>query len=261
MEGTPWLAAMDYMKYIYLAGLVMTLACMAKVIYVFHQTSKKQAALEETRRDFINAMAHELKTPLGIIRNFVENLKEHNMEEKRDYYLTQIIGQTEEMDDLVTEMIGISKLDSQKLELRKEKVSFSALIREQMDRFQPMLREKNIQVRYEDQVDFVAEGDREYLARAVWNLLSNAVDYNIPGGSILARVEGDRCVIENTGFPMNEEQLAHAFDLFYTEDHSRSGKDRHMGMGLFLAKKILTLHGMELALENTGDGVRAVIRK
>ena len=261
MEGTPWLAAMDYMKYIYLAGLVMTLACMAKVIYVFHQTSKKQAALEETRRDFINAMAHELKTPLGVIRNFAENLMEHNMEEKRDYYLTQIIGQTEEMDGLVTEMIGISKLDSKELELRKENISFSELIREQMERFQPMIREKNIQVRYEDQVDFLADGDREYLARAVWNLLSNAVDYNIPGGSILVRIEGDRCVIENTGFPMSEEQLAHAFDLFYTEDHSRSGKDRHMGMGLFLAKKILTLHGMELALENTGDGVRAVIRK
>lgn len=261
MEGTPWLAAMDYMKYIYLAGLVMTLACMAKVIYAFHQTSKKQAALEETRRDFINAMAHELKTPLGVIRNFAENLMEHNMEEKRDYYLAQIIGQTEEMNGLVTEMIGISKLDSKELELRKEKISFSELIREQMERFQPMIREKNIQVRYEDKGDFLADGDREYLARAVWNLLSNAVDYNIPGGSILVRIEGERCVIENTGFPMNEEQLVHAFDLFYTGDNSRSGKDRHMGMGLFLAKKILELHGMGLALENTGDGVRAVVSR
>lgn len=261
MEANPWHAAIDYMKYIYLAALILTLACMAKVIYVFHQTNKKQAALEETRRDFINAMAHELKTPLGVIRNFAENLMEHNMEEKRDYYLTQIIGQTEEMDGLVTEMIGISKLESEKLELRKETVSFGELIREQMERFQPMIREKNLQVRYEEKADFLVEGDREYLARAVWNLLSNAVDYNIFGGSILVRTEGERCIIENTGFPMGEEQLAHAFDLFYTEDKNRSGKDRHMGMGLFLAKRILDLHGMELALENTGDGVRAVIVK
>lgn len=261
MEGTPWLAAMDYMKYIYLAGLVLTIACMAKVIYVFHQTSKKQAALEETRRDFINAMAHELKTPLGVIRNFAENLMEHNMEEKRDYYLTQIIGQTEEMDGLVTEMIGISKLESEKLELRKETVSFAKLIREQMERFSPMLREKNLQVRYEEKADFLVEGDREYLARAVWNLLSNAVDYNIPDGSILVRTEGERCIIENTGFPMGEDQLVHAFDLFYTEDQSRSKKERHMGMGLFLAKKILELHGMGIGLENTGDGVRVVISK
>ena len=261
MEARPWHAAMDYMKYIYLIGFVFTLASLAKVLRAFHQTNRKQAALEETRRDFINAMAHELKTPLGIIRNFAENLMEHNMEEKRDYYLTQIIGQTEEMDGLVTEMIGISKLDSEKLEPGKEEVSFSELIREQMERFRPVIREKDLQVRYEDRVDFLVKGDREYLARAVWNLLSNAVDYNIPGGSILVRIEGERCVIENTGFPMKEEQLVHAFDLFYTEDHSRSGKDRHMGMGLFLAKKILTLHGMGLALENTGDGVRAVIRK
>ncbi len=261
MEARPWHAAMDYMKYIYLVALAFTLASMAKVIYAFRQTSKKQAALEETRRDFINAMAHELKTPLGVIRNFAENLMEHNMEEKRDYYLSQIIGQTEEMDGLVTEMIGLSKLESEKLELRKETVSFAKLIREQMERFSPMLREKNLQVRYEEKADFLVEGDREYLARAVWSLLSNAVDYNIPGGSILVRTEGERCIIENTGFPMGEEQLVHAFDLFYTEDQSRSGKDRHMGMGLFLAKKILELHGMGIALENTGDGVRAVISR
>lgn len=60
---------------------------------------------------------------------------------------------------------------------------------------------------------------------------------------------------------MNEEQLAHAFDLFYTSSKSRSGKEKHMGMGLFLAKKILELHGLSLALENTGNGIRAVIRR
>lgn len=95
----------------------------------------------------------------------------------------------------------------------------------------------------------------------MWNLLSNAVDYNIPGGSILIRTEGECCVIENTGFPMGEDQLLHAFDLFYTKDQSRSGKDRHMGMGLFLAKKILDLHGIKLTLENTSDGVRAVVSR
>lgn len=261
MEARPWLSAMDYMKYIYLAGFVLTLACMTSIIYVLNKTYDRQIRLEETRRDFTNAMAHELKTPLGIIRNFAENLFEHNMEEKRDYYISQIIGQTEEMDHLVAEMIEVSKLDSEEMILKKETVSFSKLIHQQADRFEPMIREKNILLRYEEKADFQAEGDKEYLARAIWNLLSNAVDYNVPDGSISIKINSDICIIENSGFPMDEEQLAHAFDLFYMGNKSRGGKEKHMGMGLFLAKKILELHGLRLTLENTDNGIRVAIRK
>lgn len=261
MESRPWLAAMDYMKYVYLAGFVMSLVCTLKIIHVFRKTYDAQAILEETRRDFTNAMAHELKTPLGVIRNFAENLMEHNMEEKRDYYLAQIIGQTEEIDRLVVKMIEISRLDSDELILKKEEVSFSGLVREQMARFGPMVREKNIQAQYQEEGDFLVSGDREYLAGAVWNLLSNAVEYNIPDGRIVIKTERDRCVIENTAMPMAEDELLHAFDMLYTGDKSRSKKEGHMGMGLFLAKKILGLHGLGLTLENTGDGVRAEIRK
>ena len=261
MEALPWLAALNYMKYIYLAGFLLSLACMAAIIHMQNKLYGRQALLEETRRDFTNAIAHELKTPLGIIRNFAENLFEHNMEEKRDYYISQIIGQTEEMDHLVAEMIEISKLDSDEIPLKKETVSFSRLIHQQADRFEPMLREKNILVRYEEKADFLMEGDREYLARAMWNLLSNAVDYNVPGGTILITIEQEMCTIETSGSPMDEEQLAHAFDLFYTGNKSRGGKDKHMGMGLFLTRKILELHNLSLMLENTADGVRAAIRR
>ena len=103
-------------------------------------------------------MAHELKTPLGIIRNFAENILEHNREEKRDYYLEQIIGQTEEMDRLVVEMIEISKLDSEELFLEKVAVSFRELAREQMARLEPAIREKGILVEYEGEEDFLVTG-------------------------------------------------------------------------------------------------------
>lgn len=261
MEARPWVTALDYMKYVYLAGFVLTLACMAAIIYMQNKTYGRQALLEETRRDFTNAIAHELKTPLGVIRNFAENLLEHNMEAKRDYYISQIIGQTEEMDHLVAEMIEISKLDSDETLLKKEAVSFSALLHEQADRFEPIVREKNILIRYEEKADFQLEGDKDYLARAIWNVLSNAIDYNVPEGTVSITIDRDLCAIENSGAHLEEEQLAHAFDLFYTGNKSRGGKDRHMGMGLFLAKKILELHGLAILLENTKDGVRVSIRK
>ncbi len=261
MESRPWLAAVDYMKYVYLVGAVLTAACMLAVIGMMNKVYVRQAALEETRRDFTNAMAHELKTPLGVIRNFAENLLEYHKEEKRDYYLSQIIGQTEEMDRLVGEMIEVSKLDSEKLVLAKEEVSFLALLQEELERFAPMIEEKKIQVEFPVQKeDFLVQGDRNYLAKAVWNLLVNAVDYNREGGKIFIQVDKEQCVIENSGEAMGEEALLHAFDLFYTSDKSRTGKDGHMGMGLYLAKKILELHHLKLVLSNVEGGVRVVIK-
>lgn len=263
MESCPWLAAMDYMKYVYLAGAVLTVLCMLAVIGMMRKVYARQAALEETRRDFTNAMAHELKTPLGIIRNFAENLLEHHREEKRDYYLLQIIGQTEEMDRLVAEMIEVSKLDSEELVLGREEVSFLALIREELERLAPLIEEKKLRVEFvrREGQDFLVQGDREYLAKAVWNLLANAVHYNVEGGRLLLQVEKDQWIVENSGEPMGEEALLHAFDLFYTDEQSRRGKEKHMGLGLYLAGKILELHQLKLTINNCGDGVRAVVRR
>lgn len=260
MEECPWTAALNYMKYVCFAGSVLTLACMFLVIYAFNKTYERQMALEQTRRDLTNAMAHELKTPLGIIRNFAENLIEHNMEEKHDYYLSQIVGQTEEMDHLVLEMIEISKLDSEDLVLKKEPVSMSALIHEQMERFNPLIQEKKLRIQYQQTADFQVDGDREYLAKAIWNLLSNAIDHNVPEGWIRVNIAENGCRIENPGEPLDEEQLRHAFDLFYTGDKSRAKKEKHMGLGLFLAEKIFRLHGISLALENTDDGIRVTVQ-
>jgi len=261
MEERPWIAAFDYMKYVFLAGLVLAVGCMIWIVRAFNRTYDRQMALEATRRDLTNAMAHELKTPLGIIRNFAENLIEYNMEEKRDYYLAQIIGQTEEMDHLVADMIEIAKLDSEELALKKENVSFAELIREQMERFAPLIEEKNLQVQYRVEADLQIDGDREYLAKAVWNLLSNAVEYNVSDGRIIVAVKEGMCSIENTGAHLSEEQIMHAFDLFYTGDKSRGKKVRHMGLGLFLAKRIFGLHGIGLSIENTDEGVRAVMQR
>lgn len=260
MESRPWLDAVQYMKYAYAAGLLVTLVSMAGVIYAFCQATARQARLEQTRRDFTNAIAHELKTPLGVIRNFSENLLEHSMEEKRDYYLTQIIGQTEEMDQMVLKMIEVSRLDSETLVLKKEPVSFAELVWEQLSRLQPVILAKQLQVQIQEDADFLIRGDREYLEKAVWNLLSNAAEHNLPGGQLQIRLASDSCTITNTSEPMTREQLLHAFDLLYTGDRSRSGVNGHLGMGLYLAKKILELHGIGVTLESEGEEVRVVIK-
>lgn len=101
------------------------------------------------------------------------------------------------------------------------------------------------------------EGDKDYLAKAVRNLLSNAAAYNVPEGRILITLKEKSCAIENTGFPLSEEQLKRSFELFYSGNKSQDGK--HMGMGRYLAEKIFSRHGLSIVLENTKIGVKTTI--
>lgn len=257
----PWLAAMDDLIYIYLGGFIIMLACMLKVIYSTNSVYKQRAALEETRRDFTNAIAHELKTPLGVIRGFAENTLEGTVREKQDYYQQQIIKQTEVVDQLVKEMICISKLDSEQLVLRKEPLTLRTIIEEQLSTLEHLSDEKNLEIRYDIKSDFNFKGDKQYFEKAIWNLLENAIEYNHLDGTILISINNNQCTIENTGKQIAAEDLPHLFDLFYTSDKSRTSGEKHMGLGLYLAKKILNLHNLNLTIENISNGVKATISR
>lgn len=259
--SNPWLAAADYMKYVYLVGFILMLACMLKVLYTTEKTYRERAKLEETRRDFTNAIAHELKTPLGVIRGFAENLEENTNEEKREYYLKQIVGQTERMDEMVKEMIYISKLDSDKFVLDKKEVSFKKLIDEALESLSIYIEEKHLQVSYKGLSDRVIEGDPQYLKKAIWNLVSNAVEYNRQNGQVEIIFEESALKIRNTGNQIPEEDLPHVFDMFYTGNKSRTSGESHLGLGLYLAKKIFDLHGLHASIGNIEDGVEVVIKK
>lgn len=258
-DSHPWMAAVDDMKYIYLICLGLMGVCMCATIRKAEKLYRQQILLEENRRDFTNAMAHELKTPLGIIRGFAENLQEQINEEKREYYLQQIIGQTAKMDELAAEMITISRMDSGKPVLKRDRLSLADVLQKELEELQVMAAEKQIEIRCDIKEDLILEGDRAYLARALGNLLNNAVMYNRQDGKIRIAVNAQSCTIENTGTLLSKEQLEHAFEMFYRGDESRSG--RHTGLGLYLAKRILTLQGLSLEIGNTKDGVMAVVRK
>ena len=254
----PWYAAINHMKYFYLYGFVLMLVCMLKTIHTTNKAYKKQEELEQIRRDFTNAAAHELKTPLAIVRNIMENMERETSEEKNTYYRQEAIHQTEVMDGLVQEMIFISKMDADKIESKKEPVSVTELIEEQMTKLEPLTEAKNLQVQYWKEEDYIINGDRSTLEKAIFNLLENAVSHNKPDGRISIHIEKNSCSIENTSNPIPEENLPHLCDMFFTGDKSRHSD--HKGLGLYLAKRIFDMHGMGLDIENTDVGVKVTIR-
>ena len=262
MTSHPWMAALDYMKYVYLSGALLLLACILIVWRTLEKSYRKSAETEAYRRDFTNAMAHEMKTPLSVIRAFAENLKENPDTGKREYYLDQIVGQTEEMDDIVKEMIQVSKLDGEALTLQKEKIPLCGLLEKEVERIAPRAEERRITVGLQCAEDAEVEGDRKLLEKAFRCLLDNAVSHNREAGRILVTADREKCVIQNTGDRIPEEDLPRVFEMLWTgkrENGEGASKERHLGMGLYLAQRIFRLHGMELKVENTADGVQVSV--
>ncbi len=262
MISHSWMAAADYMKYVYLGSAVFVAACIVFAAYTLEKSYRKSAEAEAQRRDFTNAMAHEMKTPLGVIRGFAENLLEDPETGKREYYLRQIIGQTEEMDGAVKEMIQVSRLDSEGLALSRERIDLSELLEEETERIEVRTEERRIEVRLRNTGAVIVEGDRALLEKAFRCLLDNAVSYNRDEGIITIDVDEERCVIANTGDPIPEEDLSHVCEMLWTgsrEGRNRASEEKHLGMGLYLADRIFRLHGMKMTVENTYDGVQVSV--
>ena len=255
----PVLQAMNHLRYLYIVSAIFVAVCVWIVIRSLNKFYNQREKLEITRRDFTNAIAHELKTPLGIIRGFAENSLENTNETKREYYLKQIVGQTEEMDKLVKEMVYISKLDSEGMSLKKEPVHLETLVRSQLEKLAPLSDEKNLNIRVDVKDNVVLQGDQAYLERAIWNVLHNAIEYNHLDGFVRITINKKEMRIENSGVRIKEDELPHVFDMFYTSDKSRNFSEKHMGLGLYLTKKILELHKMNIKIGNTDTGVEVVI--
>lgn len=262
MTSRSWLAAMDYMRYVYLGGILLMLACIAYVLWILNKSYRKMAETELQRRDFTNAMAHEMKTPLSVIRGFAENLKENPDTGKRDYYLEHIIGQTEEMDGTVKKMIQVSRMDSGDLRMSREKFSLSQLLEKEAERLESRAEERGIDVclRYTEEI--MIEGDRNMLEKAFRCLLDNAVSYNRRGGWIYITVDSGTCVIENTGNLIPEENLSRIGEMLWTGKQERGADaygEKHHGMGLYLAGRIFRMHKMRMKVENIEEGVRVSV--
>ena len=262
IEEHPWMAALDSQKYIWLGNLIFLAACAAFTLWLTERTYRQRERLEAQRRDFINITAHEIKTPLGVIRGFSENMKENPGTKKREYYLDQIIRQTEEVDSLVKEMITTSKAaDWKQVKIGDVLISVRSVIEDEMDRLEVQTEEKRLNVTLRCEDDWMLPADRKLLEQAFFAILSNAVSYNREEGRIRIVLKKGICTIENTGDNIPPEHLPHVCEMFYTVNQSRGGREKHLGMGLYLARQIFAMHGAELKVENTEEGVRVTVEK
>ena len=221
---------------------------------------EKFKALEEQRRNFFAAVSHELKTPLTILKGQIENMiLGYGDYRNHDKYLPEALKATEDVEHLVKEIISISKMESMDLENTLQEISLKQTVNDTIQAVLPLAQDKNIQIRQNINPDMVLSVNPGLWSKALSNIIGNAVRHSPCGENVFITLQsfenGNALVIENTGVFIPENDLPHMFTPFYRADKSRNKATGGSGLGLYIVKTILDLHGMSYRIENSEQGV------
>ena len=222
---------------------------------------ERERELDRQRMAFFNAASHELKTPVTILKGQLSGMLEGvGVYQDRNKYLLRSLQTTGRMENLIGEMLAISRMESGAAALRQETVDLSALTAERLQQDGELFRQREQELVSALTPGVLITGDPSLLGRAVGNLLSNAALYSPQGARIRVwcgfRDGHPALTVENTGARIPEEALPHLFEAFYRTENSRNRSTGGSGLGLYLVKMILDRHGAECAIENTKDGVK-----
>lgn len=214
---------------------------------------------ESVRRDFIANISHELKTPMTTIAGFIDGILDGTIpESKQKHYLTIVSEEISRLSGLVASMLSLARIDSGKTTIYKTKFSLISTIVNILLTFEDRLEEKKIEIVGLETADGLSVyGDQALLHQVLYNLIENATKFTPQGGEITFHAEskGDKLYfsVKNSGKGISQKDLPFIFDKFYKTDKSRSEDKKSMGLGLYLVKTIINLHGGEITVTSEID--------
>ena len=226
---------------------------------------ERERALEQAQLDFFSAVSHELKTPITVIKGQTEgmllNIGDY---QDRNKYLARSLEVINTMENMVQEILTVSRMKSSKVELKKETIQFSNMLKQEYALFEDLIIRKDIDWNENIASDLSVIGDKALLQKVINNLISNAIFYSPEGSSIyLTAFTEDGAVqflVENTGVHIPDTEIPKLFDAFYRVEYSRNKRTGGSGLGLYIVKTILEQHQAKYSIVNTEKGVLFTIQ-
>jgi len=227
-------------------------------LLALRQSEEKLREADRTKDEFLATLAHELRNPLAPVRNSLELLKwENGNPELHKQARETMERQIGHMVRLIDDLLDVSRISSNKLELKRERVELASVIYHAVEACQPHLdRDKHEFLLTLPTEVIQLYGDPTRLAQVIGNLLTNACKYSEPGGKIwltAEREEGEvKIVIQDEGIGIPPEMLHKVFDMFTQIDKSLERSDGGLGIGLSLVKRLVELHGGTVTAHSQG---------
>ncbi|WP_261303321.1 sensor histidine kinase [Paenibacillus andongensis] len=225
----------------------------------------RQSKLEEERRFFISAIAHDLRSPLFVLRGFLTRLERGLTDnpEKISRYITICSHKAEQLDRLVSDLFAYTKMEYMGQIQRLEQVEFNTLLSETLDDYHAIAREKQLAIVYDPPDEpCMLQGDAHLLSRAVRNVLDNALRHTPSNGTIKVKCYMEKnqisFIVEDTGPGIADQDLPHIFEPFYRGDESRNPDSGATGLGLTISRRILRAHSGDLIVQNRSTSGGAI---
>jgi len=219
----------------------------------FNKMVQELGSIETLKNDFVANVSHEIKTPLAIIKNYTSALAQTNLSDmERAEYVDTVVKATEKLSMLVSNILKLSKLDNQEIDVSMEEYDICQQLCECALHFETLWEQKEINFEVDIEDKAIIKADRNML-EIVWNnLLSNALKFTSSGGTISLLQTSDKdtitVAITDTGCGMAKETQKRIFDKFYQGETSHSGEGN--GLGLALAYRVVEKSGGTLVVES-----------
>lgn len=210
---------------------------------------------EELSRGFVANVSHELKTPMTSIRGFVDGMLDGTIPpERHNQYLHIISEEVGRLSRLVVRMLDAAKIQAGELIITPEPFDLTEMAARVLISFENQINDKQLEMDVDFADSVIVNGDSDHIYRVIYNLVDNAVKFVEPQGKLTLHLERDGNMslftIANTGAQIPADELPHVFDRFYKTDRSRSQDKTGAGLGLYIVKSIVNLHGGDISVRS-----------
>ncbi len=214
------------------------------------------SSVEGMRRSFIANVSHELKTPMTSIAGFVDGILDGTIPpEKQPHYMKIVSDEVKRLSRLVRSMLDLSRIDSGELKMNSVRFDLTEVVCSVLVSSEQRIEKKRLNITgLEDCEKMEIQGDYDLMNQVLYNLLDNAIKFTNEGGDIdirLHRADSRIYVaVRNSGEGIPADEMPQIFERFYKSDRSRSLDKNGMGLGLYIVKTVVGLHGGEITVRS-----------
>jgi signal transduction histidine kinase len=220
------------------------------------EARRKVEDLSRLKDEFLSIASHELRTPVTSIKGYTQLAKtliRENDLATSEEYLDIALDQIDRMSRLILELLDVSRIETGRLQIRREPIPWSNFVRDVVHRHHTAFSDRHFRVDG-DGDERVINGDRDRLEQVLGNLLENAVKYSPEGSDISVAVDdrGDHVVtaVSDRGMGIPADELGQVFERFHRGRHVSSTNYGGLGLGLYITKQIVERHGGQIWVES-----------